>query len=95
MSLESVDCGAGVVGTRGRSDFCAGCTEIIIVESQECIGSGISSRNSEMIHADIYCPTDLDKTRSCVNGKAMLYDFCREYRNITSRTGSAASSWSP
>ena len=32
-----------------------------------------------MIHAGIYYPTGLDKTRLCVDGKAMLYAFCREF----------------
>jgi FAD dependent oxidoreductase len=63
---------------RGRSSFGAGRT-VIVVESQDCIGSGISSRNSEVIHAGIYYPSGLDKTRWCISGKAMLYDFCREY----------------
>jgi L-2-hydroxyglutarate oxidase LhgO len=33
-----------------------------------------------VIHAGIYYPTGLDKTRWCVNGKAMLYEFCQEYQ---------------
>jgi L-2-hydroxyglutarate oxidase LhgO len=32
-----------------------------------------------VIHAGIYYPSGLDKTRWCISGKAMLYDFCREY----------------
>ena len=32
-----------------------------------------------MIHAGIYYPTGLTKTRLCVEGKAMLYRFCCDY----------------
>ena len=39
----------------------------------------MSSRNSEVIHAGIYYRTGLDKTRLCVEGKAMLYAFCQEF----------------
>ena len=61
--------------------------EVIVVESQDCIGSGISSRNSEVIHAGVYYPTDLNKARWCVSGKAMLYEFCRNYRVPHRRCG--------
>src|SRR5271166_6858104 len=80
--MESVDClvvGAGVVGLAAARALAQAGREVIVVESQECIGSGISSRNSEVIHAGIYYATGLDKTRWCVSGKVMLYEFCREY----------------
>ncbi len=38
-----------------------------------------SSRNSKVIHAGVYYPPGLDGTRLRVEGKAMLYDFSREY----------------
>jgi len=80
--MESVDClvvGAGVLGLAAARALARAGREVIVVESQECIGSGISSRNSEVIHAGLYYPTGLDKTRWCIRGKAMLYEFCREY----------------
>ena len=57
---------------------CAG-REVVVVEAEEAIGTGTSSRNSEVVHAGIYYPTGLAKTRLCVEGKALLYDFCRAY----------------
>ena len=53
--------------------------EVIVVERESGIGAGVSSRNSEVVHAGIYYPPGLDKTRLCVDGKAMLYAFCREF----------------
>jgi L-2-hydroxyglutarate oxidase LhgO len=55
--MESVDClvvGAGVVGLAAARALAQAGREVIVVESQECIGSGISSRNSDVIHAGIY-----------------------------------------
>ena len=51
--------------------------EVIVVESERGLARGlyISSRNSEVIHAGIYYRAGLDKTRLCVDGKAMLYAF--------------------
>ena len=80
--MESVDClvvGAGVVGLAAAQALARAGREVIVVESQDCIGSGISSRNSEVIHAGLYYPSNLNKARCCVRGKAMLYEFCQEY----------------
>ena len=80
--MELVEClvvGAGVVGLAIARALARARREVIVVESESGIGSGISSRNSEVIHAGIYYPTGLDKTRLCVDGKAMLYAFCQEF----------------
>jgi L-2-hydroxyglutarate oxidase LhgO len=80
--MESVEClvvGAGVVGLAIARALALAGREVIVVESEGGIGSGVSSRNSEVIHAGIYYPTGLDKTRHCVGGKAMLYAFAREF----------------
>jgi L-2-hydroxyglutarate oxidase LhgO len=80
--MESVEClvvGAGVIGLAVARALARAGREVIVVESEDGIGSGVSSRNSEVIHAGIYYPTALDKTRLCVDGKAMLYAFCQEF----------------
>jgi L-2-hydroxyglutarate oxidase LhgO len=80
--MDSVEClviGAGVVGLAIARALARSGGEVVVLESERIIGSGASSRNSEVIHAGIYYPTGLDKTRLCVEGKAMLYDFCRKY----------------
>ena len=80
--MESVEClviGAGVVGLAIARALARSGREVVVLESERVIGSGASSRNSEVIHAGIYYPTGLEKTRLCVEGKAMLYAFCREY----------------
>src|SRR5271163_90303 len=80
--MESVEClvvGAGVIGLAVARALARAGREVIVVESESGIGAGVSSRNSEVIHAGIYYRTGLDKTRLCVHGKAMLYAFCQEF----------------
>jgi L-2-hydroxyglutarate oxidase LhgO len=76
---ERIDCaviGAGVVGLAiGRALALAG-REVIVLESEAAIGTGTSSRNSEVIHAGIYYPTGSLKARLCVTGRELLYRFC-------------------
>ena len=80
--MESVEClviGAGVIGLAVARALARSGREAIVVEKETGIGAGVSSRNSEVIHAGIYYPTGLDKTRLCVEGKTMLYTFCQEF----------------
>ena len=48
------------------------------------IGQGVSSRNSEVIHAGIYYPKGSLKARFCVAGRKLLYRYCAE-RGISHR----------
>jgi L-2-hydroxyglutarate oxidase LhgO len=80
--VSSVDCvviGAGVVGLAVARAFARAGREVLVLEAESAIGTGVSSRNSEVIHAGIYYPTGLTKTQLCVKGNAMLYRFCRDY----------------
>ena len=52
--------------------------EVLILEAEGAIGTGISARNSEVIHAGIYYPTGSLKASLCVAGRRMLYDYCAE-----------------
>lgn len=74
--VDIVIVGAGVIGLAiGRQLAMAG-HEIIIFEREHAIGTGISSRNSEVIHAGLYYPPNSLKASLCVKGKRLLYDFC-------------------
>ena len=52
--------------------------EILLLEQSNTIGSGISSRNSEVIHAGIYYEKDTLKAKLCVEGKKLIYQYCQE-----------------
>ncbi len=84
---ERVDCvviGAGVVGLAVARAVAMTGRDVLIVEGAHAIGTGISSRNSEVIHAGIhYAPGSL-KARLCVRGKALMYAFC-EQRHVPHR----------
>jgi len=71
--------GAGVVGLAcARAAALAG-HEVIVAEATGGIGNGVSSRNSEVIHAGMYYPTGSLRARHCVRGRRMLYAFCASH----------------
>ena len=85
--VDSVDCvviGAGVVGLAVGRALASQGREVIVLEAAHAIGTGTSSRNSEVIHAGIYYPTGSLKARLCVAGNALLYAYCAE-RGINHR----------
>ena len=76
---ESVDCivvGAGVVGLAVARRLALAGHEVIVLEAADTIGTQTSSRNSEVIHAGLYYPTDSLKAQACVEGKKRLYRYC-------------------
>ncbi|MGB3391021.1 MAG: FAD-dependent oxidoreductase, partial [Pseudaminobacter sp.] len=79
--MDQVDCiviGAGVVGLAIAREL-SGCgLEVLIIEAADAIGTGTSSRNSEVIHAGIYYPAGSLKARLCVAGREKLYRYCAE-----------------
>lgn len=52
--------------------------EVVVLEKEERFGTGVSSRNSEVVHAGIYYPTGSLKARLCVVGNQALYAYCAE-----------------
>ena len=77
--MEKVECvviGAGVVGLAVARALALQGREVMVLEAFDAIGTGTSSRNSEVIHAGIYYPQGSLKAALCVKGRAMLYDYC-------------------
>ena len=74
--VDAVVIGAGAVGLAvGRALAQAG-HETVVVEAAAGIGQGVSSRNSEVVHAGLYYAPGSLKARLCVRGKALLYALC-------------------
>jgi L-2-hydroxyglutarate oxidase LhgO len=87
---DTVDCvviGAGVVGLAVARACALRGWETILVEAENAIGTGTSSRNSEVIHAGIYYPQGSWKARLCVAGRRLLYDYCARSGVAHSRCG--------
>lgn len=77
--MNQVDCvvvGAGVVGLAVARALALQGREVMVLEAADAIGTGTSSRNSEVIHAGIYYPQGSLKATLCVEGKALLYEYC-------------------
>lgn len=85
--FDVVIVGAGAVGLacgyalakRGRS--------VAVLERENVIGSGISARNSEVIHAGLHYPTGSLKARLCVAGRHALYAFLESHNVAHQRCG--------
>ncbi|WP_427913760.1 NAD(P)/FAD-dependent oxidoreductase [Ramlibacter sp. MMS24-I3-19] len=76
--VEAVVVGAGVVGLAVARQLALMGREVLVLEAADGIGTGTSSRNSEVIHAGIYYPAGSLKARLCVQGKQLLYMYCQE-----------------
>jgi L-2-hydroxyglutarate oxidase LhgO len=77
--MRVVVIGAGVLGLAvGREAARAG-HEVVVAEAENHIGSGTSSRNSEVIHAGLYYPTGSLRERHCARSRRMLYAYCASH----------------
>jgi L-2-hydroxyglutarate oxidase LhgO len=55
---------------------------VLILEKESRAGEGISSRNSGVIHSGMYYPADSLKTKFCIEGNKLLYEYA-EHKNIS------------
>jgi L-2-hydroxyglutarate oxidase LhgO len=76
--VDVVIVGAGVVGLAVARALAAAGRDVLILEAESGFGTGISARNSEVIHAGIYYPRGSQKARLCVAGRDRLYAYCNE-----------------
>ena len=86
-TADVVVIGAGVIGLACASALAAAGRDVLIVEREHCIGSGISSRNSEVIHAGLYYPPGSLKAQLCVEGRQRLYAYCAQRGVAHARCG--------
>lgn len=79
--MDELNCaviGGGVVGLAVARALALAGREVVVLEAEGAIGTGTSSRNSEVIHAGIYYPQGSLKARLCVEGKEALYAYAAE-----------------
>ena len=77
--VDAVVVGAGAVGLAVARELALQGRETIVLEADVGIGNGISSRNSEVIHAGIYDAPGSLKARLCVAGRRLLYPYCESH----------------
>ena len=73
-----VDCvvvGAGAVGLACARALAMRGHEVLVLERHSAIGTEVSARNSEVIHAGIYYPAGSVRAKLCVEGRHKLYDY--------------------
>lgn len=83
--VHTIVVGAGVVGLAIAARL-ARSHQVLVLEKEAAIGQGISSRNSEVIHAGIYYSSPL-KAQLCVRGKSLLYEYCSARQIPHQKTG--------
>ncbi len=80
--MENVECvvvGAGAIGLAIARRLARQGLEVLVVEARGAFGEETSSRNSEVIHAGLYYTPGSLKARTCVTGRASLYDFLDDH----------------
>jgi L-2-hydroxyglutarate oxidase LhgO len=68
--------GAGVIGLAVAASLARRGASVIVAEASSRIGSGISSRNSEVVHGGMYYEPGTLRANHCVNGRRALYRYC-------------------
>jgi L-2-hydroxyglutarate oxidase LhgO len=85
--VDALVIGAGAVGLAVARALARAGRETIVVEASNGIGQGVSSRNSEVIHAGLYYTPGSLKAKLCVRGKELLYALCASHGVDHSRCG--------
>ena len=76
--VDIIVIGAGAVGLAIAEILSKSGREVIVLESEDNFGKITSSRNSGVIHAGIYYSENSLKSKFCVEGNRLLYDYCSQ-----------------
>ncbi len=85
--IDTVIIGAGVVGLAAAWSIARRGRSVCILERESRPGRGMSTRNSQVIHAGLYYPAGTLKAQDCVAGARMLYSFCAAHGVPHARCG--------
>ena len=85
--VDALVIGAGVVGLAVARTLALKGHYTLILEAEDAFGTGISARNSEVIHAGIYYDAGSLKARLCTAGRVQLYDYCARHGIAHRRCG--------
>ncbi|MDH4067095.1 MAG: FAD-dependent oxidoreductase [Acidobacteriota bacterium] len=79
--------GGGVIGLASALAIAEQGRSVCLLERHPRLGHETSTRNSGVIHAGIYYPTDSMKAALCVEGRERLYDFAARHDIPHARCG--------
>ena len=79
VDYEFIIIGAGVIGLSiAKSLGELGYESVLVIDKEKKIGTGISSRSSEVVHSGIYNPPGYLKSKLCLEGRKLLYEYCEK-----------------
>jgi L-2-hydroxyglutarate oxidase LhgO len=87
--------GAGIIGLAIAAEIAGPGLNVYILEKNPRHGSGISSRNSEVIHCGMYYPAGSQKADLCVLGRHLLYEIAAKNNIPHIKTGKLIVAGSP
>lgn len=79
--------GAGVVGCAVASALARRGRAVVVLERAAREGTGVTSRNSGVIHSGLYYPPGSLKAETCLRGQALLYAWAAAHAVPHARTG--------
>jgi len=79
--------GGGVTGLACAAEIAARGLSVCVVERHARAGMETSTHNSGVIHAGIYYPAGSLKAALCVEGAALIYEFCERHGVAHRRCG--------
>ena len=77
--MDALVIGAGVVGLAVARALARRGHACIVADAAAGIGTGVSSRSSEVIHGGMYYPAGSLRARHCVEGRRQLVAFCESH----------------
>jgi L-2-hydroxyglutarate oxidase LhgO len=90
VAMERIDAaviGGGVSGLAAARALAGRGLSVCVLERHPRPGQDTSTHNSGVIHGGIYYPAGTLKSRLCVRGRRLLYEFCREHDVTHERCG--------
>jgi L-2-hydroxyglutarate oxidase LhgO len=85
--IDVVIVGAGVTGLACADAIAHRGTSVCVLERHPRPGLDTSTHNSGVVHAGLYHPSGSLKSRLCVEGRELLYEFCRRHAVPHARCG--------
>jgi L-2-hydroxyglutarate oxidase LhgO len=85
--VDVVVIGAGVTGLACAQAIAAAGRTVCLIERHRLPAMETSTHNSGVIHGGLYYPAGTLKARLCVQGAAMLYEFCARHGVPYARCG--------